>query len=230
MVLQEYYNDDKHHEYMSIDGYDCIIMDYVKSLKLENSAVLEVGSGFGRYTNCLAQSAKKVLATEPNDFMFGIHQKNFEEVSHVETIQKDLEQLTTAEFSEKIEYIFLFHVLHHLPLKEWENLIEVQKRFNAKLIIVEPNHINPLFFVQIFVTPDMSYQEEQGMFRNNSKRLTKMFGEKDIESNRFYIGWLPRGLNNKLANSFKGLANHKKFRSNVTNPISAYSILEIKPK
>lgn len=228
MVLQDYYNNDKHHEYMSIDGYDCVIMDYIESLNLKDKTVLEIGSGFGRYTNCLAQTSKKVIATEPNDFMFGIHKKNFSNSENVETIQLDIEQLSTQGINKKIDYIFLFHVLHHLPKKEWENLVKLHEQLKAKLVIVEPNHINPLFFIQIFVTPDMTYEEERGMFRNNSKHLENFYSN-NIQTNRFYIGWLPRGLSNKLSKSFKFLSNHKKFKLAISNPFSAYSILEIKP-
>lgn len=228
MVLQDYYNNNKLHEYMSIEGYDCVIMDYVDSLNLKDKTVLEIGSGFGRYTNCLAQTAKKVIATEPNDFMYSVHKTNFSKIDNVETIQLDIKQLSSNPVDQKIDYIFLFHVLHHLPLEEWENLVKLHRVLNAKLVIVEPNHINPLFFIQIFVTSDMTYKEEKGMFRNNSKQLEKYYPN-NIKSNRFYIGWLPRGLSNKLSKPFKFLANHKSFKSTISNPFSAYSILEINP-
>lgn len=214
---------------MDIDNFDLLIFDYLKNMDLKNSDVLEIGSGFGRYTKALSLVSKTVYAAEPNDFMYEKLIRNFNNIKNVNPLAKNIEELLNKPFANPIDCIFMFHVLHHLAKESFAALKKLMEKLNAPLCIIEPNYINPLFFFQIFVTKDMKFQEEKRMFIDNSRLLVEKHFQKDFSINRTYMGFLPPNLTKTLA-KVSHLFIHSRFLSTkFKNPFSAYSILKIKP-
>ena len=102
-MLTHYYNQNTGHGYMNVENCDPVIFDYLKKLNLEDSNVLEIGSGFGRYTHPLSLLSKKVLATEPNEHMYNNLSENYKGVENVRLINKSLQELISHSFDEQIE-------------------------------------------------------------------------------------------------------------------------------
>lgn len=225
-MFNKYYNKEKKHKYMDIDNYDRLIFDYIYSLNLKNATVLEIGSGFGRYTKALSLVSKKVVSVEPNNYMFDILNKSFEKERNVELVKADIKYLATKQELINIDYIFLVHVLHHLQPEIFKLIKKLVDKLRAKLIIIEPNHLNPLFLIQIIINKDMKFKEERRMFIDNSGLLYKQyFLDKKIK--RRFIGFLPRNITNLLSKINKFFSNSSFFSISFKNPFSAYSVLEI---
>ena len=226
-MLDHYYNQEADHDYMNVERCDPIIFDFLEKLNLKDSAVLEIGSGFGRYTHALADLAKNVIASEPNDHMYSKLKENYQGVSNVQIIQEGLEELIQRTFEEPISYIVLVHVLHHLPQKLFGSLRTLTDQLQAKLVIIEPNHINPLFFCQIFVTKNMRFADEKGMFVNNSKQLFKAHFNSEFSFDRKFIGLFPPSITKSLIRMSEIFMNSTTISTEILNPFSAYSVMII---
>lgn len=225
---KKYYNEDSLHSYMDSEGYDTLVYDFVKKMNLSGLCVLEIGSGFGRYTSLLSKNCGKVIATDPNPFMYENLKKLEEKYQNLFVIEADIEKIKSMT-NINPDYIFLFHVLHHLNPKEVLVLLDLMKTMPAKYFFLEPNHLNPLFFFQVLFTKNMRFKEEKGMFRDNSEKLLKTIPHKALLF-RNYIGLLPRGMTNKLSKSFPFFSNSNRFICKFKNPFSAYSVLVIDSK
>jgi len=225
----QYYHQNTAHTYMYANNYDILVGDYLNRLFLSDSIALEIGSGFGRYTALLSEKCKKVIAAEPNQFMYDELKKLAGLKKNIDVLKKDIDELL-SDFSEKTDHIFLFHVIHHLKKEELASLSEFIKRKKVSVIILEPNHINPLFFIQILITKDMKFSEEKGMFTDNSKRLKKLISEGNFLFKRSYLGILPRGITNFLGKIFPFFKNSSLFSTKILNPFFSYSVLYISPK
>ena len=214
---------------MDIDNFDLLIFDYLKNLDLKNSDVLEIGSGFGRYTKALSMVSKMVYAAEPNNFMYEKLSRNFNNIKNVTPLARNIEDLFNKPFTNHVDCIFMFHVLHHLTKESYTVLKKLTEKLNVPLFIIEPNHLNPLFFFQIFVTKDMKFQEERRMFIDNSNLLMEKYFQNGFSINRTYMGFLPPKLTKTLANISHLFINSRFMSTKFKNPFSAYSILKIKP-
>jgi len=98
-MLEQYYNKKVVHKYMDIDNFDLLIFDYLKNMDLKNSDVLEIGSGFGRYTKALSLVSKTVYAVEPNDFMYEKLARNFNNIKNATPLARNIEELLNNPFS-----------------------------------------------------------------------------------------------------------------------------------
>ena len=228
-MLEHYYNSKAAHNYMNIDNFDLLIFDYLKNLDLKNSDVLEIGSGFGRYTKALSLISNKVYATEPNDFMHEQLTRNFNNIKNVNPLARNIEELLHNPFTNHIDCIFMFHVLHHLEKDSFAALRKLTDKLKASLFIIEPNHLNPLFFFQIFVTKDMKFQDEKRMFIDNSRLLVDKYFQHGFSINRTNMGFFPPNLTKTLAKASQLFTNSRFLSTKLKNPFSAYSILKIKP-
>jgi len=227
-MLEHYYHSNMPHNYMNIDNYDLVIFDYLKNLGLNNSNVMEIGSGFGRYTKALSMVSERVFAVEPNSFMYDRLALNFNNTKNVTTIASSMEELLNQPFDNHIDRIFMFHVLHHLAEESYGLLRKLIEKLNAPLFIIEPNHLNPMFFFQIFVTKDMTFKEEKRMLLDNSSLLVKKHFQPGFAINRTYIGFLPP-VGTKLLSKMSPFFTNSNFLSTkYKNPFSAYSVLELK--
>lgn len=226
-VLDKYYNENRKHKYMDVDNSDVLIFDYLRSLNLNNAIVLEIGAGFGRYTKALTLVAKKVISVEPNSFMYKQLKQNLKNIENLLLIQTNLEQLITKKISQKVDYVFMFHVLHHLPLEIFAKIKQLIDKLGATLIIIEPNHLNPLFLIQIFFTRDMKFKEEKRMLIDNSKILIKQYFNNKYLIRRKFTGFFPRNMTNLLSKKYKFFSDSSFFSIGFKNPFSAYSILKI---
>ncbi len=224
-----YYNSKTKHTYMYANNYDLLIGDFLNHYQLNQKNVLEIGSGFGRYTALLAEKCNRVIASEPNEFMFNELKSSAGHLSNVEVINKDIDGLL-ADFPYQVDFVFLFHVIHHLKKEELDSLCEFIKKNKINTIILEPNHLNLLFFFQILITKDMKFSEEKGMFVDNSKKLKKSIPDNEFQFKRNFIGLLPRGITNFLGRKMSFFKNSSLFSTKISNPFFSYSVFHISPK
>jgi len=150
--------------------------------------VIEMGAGFGRYTNLLRQLGLRVIACEPDPAMLAELSNRFSDDDGVTAVPLAIEALEQSDF-EDIKGLCGFHVLHHLTPAMLHTLAEQLSKAFARhpdfrcWFFLEPNHYNPLYVVQTLIDPAMSFSEERGIW------LTKFSDHLPVSKNDGpYIG------------------------------------------
>ena len=168
---------------------------------------------------------------EPNSAMVDILRANFKHCTNVEIVNQSIRDLLdNSDTLQRVDCVFLFHVVHHLPIETVQIIPKLLFNNKTKLIIIEPNHLNPLYFVQILITNNMKYDEEKGMFRDNSNTIINSLEKARFKICRKYIGFLPRGISNIVAAKCPVFSNSIALSTRCKNPFSSYSVLEISSK
>ena len=159
-------------------------------------AVLEVGCGMGHYTFELADRG---LALEGLDLSPGLLDRLREHMGD------NLVALHCADILDPpagllgrfdgVVGLFTLHHLHDLPrsIRSMTRLL----RPGGRLAFVEPNPLNPLYYLQIAAIPGMSWRHERGITRMRPSIVLpalRAAGLSDVRLRRY--GFLPPVLSN----------------------------------
>ncbi|MGQ0679177.1 MAG: class I SAM-dependent methyltransferase [Actinomycetota bacterium] len=127
--------------------------------------VLEVGCGLGRYTFLLAERGIKVegldLSPQLLDRLERINDGRYSIPTHCFDLVDAPPEMNGA-----FDAVVGFFVLHHVH--ELKPCFEVAARLvkpGGSVAFLEPNPLNPLYYVQITLTPEMRWEGERGMLR-----------------------------------------------------------------
>ncbi len=162
--------------------------------------ILDVGCGMGKYTLDMLKKGYKVEGLDLSPFLlqqFLRYNNNmFQTKLHAADILEAPEEL-----NETFDVIVGYMTLHHLHILEtsFQAIYRLLKP-GGKVIFLEPNPYNPLFHLQIWLTPNMNYEGEKGL---KDMRCSKVYtamefaGFENCDVHRF--GLLPPVLyNNKV--------------------------------
>lgn len=125
--------------------------------------VLEVGCGMGRYTLLLAERGLRVEGLDLSpvllDRLRAYNNGRFDIPLHCADIRNP-----PAHLAGRFDAILGFFVLHHLATLDGSlaRLVPLLKP-GGRVVFLEPNPFNPLYYVQILVTPGMTWHEERGL-------------------------------------------------------------------
>lgn len=176
------YKDSESHDYMKKwDHDDHHLMIGRKTINrvglVPGDHVLEIGAGFGRYTQLLFDLGLKVTATEPDPNMLTYLHSKFSSNDGVQIVQTGAEDLLDH-MSDNIVAVCGFHILHHLRPNTIKSLGDQFGRLFADYdrfrgwFFIEPNQLNLLYAVQTFLDPAMHFSEEKGIWLTDfSKHL-----------------------------------------------------------
>ncbi len=127
--------------------------------------VLEVGCGMGRYTFLLAELGIDVegldLSPQLLEKMKQYNQGGYDIPLH----GFDLLECPPEMFG-RFDAVIGFFVLHHVhDIEACFSTIGQLVRPGGRVAFLEPNPSNPLYYVQILTTPEMSWKGERGMLK-----------------------------------------------------------------
>jgi SAM-dependent methyltransferase len=123
--------------------------------------VLEVGAGLGRFTRLLAARGLAVVASDLSPAL--LSRLDRDGPGPVATLAGDVAALPELT-SERFQGAVGFFVLHHLfDLDRAFAAIARVLQPGAPVAFCEPNGLNPLFYVQIAVTPGMTWKGDGGV-------------------------------------------------------------------
>ena len=163
------YSDSAAHGYLDQSIHNPHQLAIVKCLLDEigiqpGDRVLEVGAGSGRYTRLLLHFGVQVVAMEPDEGLRG---------KLAESLGSDCEVVSdgvgATPIPDDVVAVVGFHVLHHLDA----SLIDAleQQIAEAELrphwlgtAFLEPNPLNPLFFIQVLFAPGIQFREERRLW------------------------------------------------------------------
>lgn len=142
-------------------------------LKTEDS-VLEIGCGSGRFTLPLLEQGLKVTGV---DFSKELLEKlELYRKKNLKIIEADIDDLSLVK--EKFAFACGFFVLHHLDdIKKSLRSLKVVLKKTSKIAFVEPNPLNPQFYIQPFISKNMSWNEEKGFLNMRKAKLEEAFDE-----------------------------------------------------
>jgi 2-polyprenyl-3-methyl-5-hydroxy-6-metoxy-1,4-benzoquinol methylase len=166
----------------------------------DGESVCEWGAGLGRFSRLSLACGARLCAIELSPSLANECRAALadEPLARVETgdVASVLERL-----DERFDLMLGFFVLHHLPeLEAYFVAAHAALKPGGRIAFAEPNPWNPLFPVQITLTPGMSWRAEAGIYRlwPGAVRLAASnagFARVEIG----YYGALPRAAYNALA-------------------------------
>jgi len=154
--------------------------------------ILEVGCGMGRYTLILAARGMQVegldLSPELLDRLRAFDGGRYDIPLHCADVVRYPSTLV-GQFDAVIGF-FTLHHLHDLTLcfEAMSRLV----RAGGRVIFLEPNPFNPLYYVQMAMTPDMTWEGDRGLVQMRPGRVhgaMRMAGLQRLACRRF--GFLP---------------------------------------
>jgi SAM-dependent methyltransferase len=133
--------------------------------------VLEVGCGMGRYTLILATHGVRVEGLDLSpvllDRLKGYNDGRYEIPLHCADIDDP-----PADLHASFDVVLGFFVLHHVYALD--RCFQAATRLlkpGGRVVFLEPNPLNPLYYVQILITPTMTWKGEKGIVRMRPKAI-----------------------------------------------------------
>lgn len=215
----------KKHHYMGVVDtpfVNLILKEFIERGCINNKQkILEIGTGYGRFSLPLLKLGYNITLSDMSVDMINQLKKNVQlRRLNVEIIQLDI---TKQNLQQKYDVIYGFHTLHHLSdLHTTFNNMNILLKKNGKIIFVEPNPINPLYYIQLLLLKDMSWKGEKGILNMGDRYLKKIL----MQSNFNYVnisrfGFFPNFIvNTKIGSFLERLSNKTK-----RNPIALYKII-----
>jgi SAM-dependent methyltransferase len=154
--------------------------------------VLEVGCGMGRYTLPLAARGLRVTGIDISPALLDRLRKLADDRHPIELVEGDVVR-PPEDLPRDFDAVVGFFVLHHLhDLSACMRSIGGLVRPGGRVVFLEPNAYNPLYYVQIAVTPTMSWAGDRGVIAMRGRPLAKAMrsaGFVDVRFKRF--GFFP---------------------------------------
>jgi len=167
--------------------------------------VVEIGASFGRFTFPLLRHCQSVVAVDISErALCELAAKRDElgiDPSRCRIQVADARDLTRAEISGAVDFVVGFFILHHLE-DICGTMAAMSKLIGAGggLAFLEPNRRNPLFLMQVLVCPDMTWQEEKGMFTLSARGVCRAYREASLRVDKVLrFGFFPPQLINRFS-------------------------------
>lgn len=135
------------------------------------SKVLEIGAGQGRFTFSLSEQVKSLHATDVSIHEVSLLRNQVQNLRSKNISTGLLDLLSEKQLTRLPQYdaIVGFFVLHHLPKECLSRVIHsLVKKLNkgGTLAFIEPNNTYPLHAVEMLIMPDMHWEIEKGIYTN----------------------------------------------------------------
>ncbi len=164
----------------------------------EGERVLDVGCGMGRYTFPLAERGLRVEGVDLSqtlvDRLRGFDAGRYE----IPLYCADILDLA-SELEGRFDAVVGFFTLHHLhDLAASFNAMARLVRPGGRVVFLEPNPLNVLYYIQLVVSPGMSWQGDKGILKMRPRTVFAAMedaGLRDHSLSRF--GFFPPFLANR---------------------------------
>lgn len=166
----------------------------------DGEQVCEWGAGMGRFSALFARQGCQLTAIELSPALADVCRQTLAGVPHARLLEGDIREVAEG-LEPTFDLIAGFFMLHHLPAVE--PYFQVARRLlkpGGRFVFVEPNPRNPLYAVQITLTPGMRWREEGGVYRMWPGAVQKAAERAGFSDFAVHChGALPRGPYNLMA-------------------------------
>jgi SAM-dependent methyltransferase len=162
------------------------------------STVLEAGCGMGRYTFPLAARGFEVEGLDLSPRLLE-RLREFDGGRHGFRLHcADLLD-PPAELRERFDALVGFFTLHHVPdLRRCLRAAASLVKPGGRVAFLEPNPYNPLYYVQMLVSPGMSWQGERGILNMRPRSVLDAMEHAGLDGLRVSrFGFLPPAVVNR---------------------------------
>lgn len=152
--------------------------------------VLDVGCGMGKYTIPLAQKGYNIEGLDLSPVLLETLKTHCSKNIDIPTHCIDILNLPDS-FSERYDIIMGSFMLHHLidlslAFKQLNSLLKQ----NGKVVFIDVNPFCPLYYLQITLSPSLSWSAEKGILQLTSTKIRaylKQAGFNNIQIIKFGI-------------------------------------------
>lgn len=195
---QEYYK--LEHSYLNVSKHlytERIINEVIKEIGLtKKEKVLEIGCGKGRFSIPLLKRGFDLTCLDISKELLNDFRKNANK--DVKIIEGDLNKVCN-EHKKEFDCVIGFYILHHFSnlCEAVKSIRTVLKNGNCRIAFVEPNPFNPMYYVQILIYQDMSWNYEKRMLDMTFKTLSSSFQQANFHNfNIRRFGFMPHFVMN----------------------------------
>jgi SAM-dependent methyltransferase len=131
----------------------------------QGERVLEAGCGMGRYTLLLAARGVDVTGLDLSPVLLDRLRDFNASRSPIPLVAANLEN-PPVKLQARFDLVLSFFALHHLhDITRGLNGMRQLLKPDGRVVLLEPNPYNPLYYLQILLTPGMTWAGERGLLR-----------------------------------------------------------------
>ncbi|MHB0977127.1 MAG: class I SAM-dependent methyltransferase [Candidatus Aquicultorales bacterium] len=156
--------------------------EVVKALDLTpNDRILEVGCGMGRYTLLMAKRGLNVEGLDLSDYLLKELRRHDGGRHNIPLHHTDLID-HPAELKGAFDAVVGFFMLHHVHDLElvFKAVVDLLKP-GGRTAFIEPNPYNPLYYIQMLVTPGMTWKGDKGIVNMRPKKIIPAMASRGFE-------------------------------------------------
>lgn len=187
--------------------------------------ILEVGCGMGKFTFPLLKRGFNITGLDLSPYLLQKLLQHNDNRYPVDLIASDILDIP-PEYDEQFDHVIGFFTLHHfLNLETYVKAMSRVLKPGGSIMFIEPNAYNPLYYIQIAVTPRMSWKGDKGvalMHRKNFKRASEYAGM-ELSELKKYGYFPPFAVNTKVGKYTEDVI--EKFR--LLKPVAAFQFIKM---
>lgn len=180
---QRAFYETRDHDHLQVRDDDLYAQKLTRELCREagiegHHRVLEIGAGFGRFTFPLLEHCGTVVALDlaPRLLDELARERDARGISADRCVPLCADVQAVDAVDGDFDFVVGFFILHHLPdIGQAIRSLRGCLSRTGQMIFLEPNRRNPLFLAQVMCCPDMTWEDEKGMFRLSAKGVEASF-------------------------------------------------------
>ena len=162
--------------------------------------VLEVGCGMGRYTLRLAELGYRVEGMDLSQYLLDRLAEYSSSGTPLALHQMDVVAAPAA-WNGSFDAVIALFTLHHVhDIPACVAAMARLTRPGGRVVLLEPNPLNPLYYLQVALTPGMRWRAERGLLRMRRSTVLTAMTEAGLDDTRLRrFGFFPPQIANRAA-------------------------------